>query len=350
MSRRYRVGVLGATGAVGQRFIQLLDQHPWFEVTALAASERSAGKPYCDAATWRMDSEIPETIRSRTIQACVPDLECDLVFSGLDSGVAGPIEEAFAAGGYPVISNSKNHRMEPDVPLLIPEVNPEHTALIDVQRKNRGYSRGYIVTNPNCSTIGLTMALKPLDDEYGIRQVSVTTLQALSGAGYPGVSSLDILDNVVPYIGEEEEKMEREPLKLLGKFGGTGVAMAEFGISAQCNRVHVHDGHLECLSVALNERTTTDAVEDTFRTFRALPQELELPTAPARPIVVSDAPDRPQPRKDRDADGGMGVTIGRVRECGVLDFKMLVLVHNTIRGAAGTAILNAELLAEQGCL
>jgi aspartate-semialdehyde dehydrogenase len=348
MSKRFRVGILGATGAVGQRFIQLLDNHPWFEITAVAASERSAGKPYKEAATWRMDGDIPEKVANFTVQLCEPKLDCDFVFSGLDSNVAGPVESSFAAAGYPVISNSKNHRMDEDVPLLIPEVNPEHTALISYQRSNRGYDRGCLVTNPNCSTIGLTLALKPLNDRFGLQHVSVTTMQALSGAGYPGVSSLDILDNVVPYIGEEEEKMEREPLKLLGTFRETSIEPAAIGISAQCNRVHVQDGHLECVSVALERPADLNDLLDTFRQFKGLPQELNLPYAPKHPIIVREESDRPQPRVDRNAENGMAVTVGRIRACSVLDYKMLVLVHNTVRGAAGTAILNAELLAEQG--
>ncbi len=348
MSEKVQVGILGATGAVGQRFIQLLDDHPWFKVTAVAASERSAGKPYHEAATWRMDSPLPTEVGRLTVQLCEPNLPCDLVFSGLDSNVAGPVEAAFARNGYPVISNSKNHRMDDDVPLLIPEVNPEHTAIIPHQRENRGYDSGFIATNPNCSTIGLTMALKPLRDRFGLEQVSVTTLQALSGAGYPGVSSLDILDNVLPFIGEEEEKMEQEPLKLLGDCDGLSITPASISISAQCNRVHVHDGHLECVSVALREAVDTEALADVYRDFTGLPQEMGLPFAPKQPIVVRDEPDRPQPRLDRDTEAGMSVVVGRIRPCKVLDFKMLVLVHNTIRGAAGTAILNGELLKEQG--
>ncbi|MBI4551333.1 MAG: aspartate-semialdehyde dehydrogenase [Candidatus Latescibacteria bacterium] len=343
-----RVGILGATGAVGQRFVQLLDGHPWFTVTALAASERSADKPYGETVNWRLETDIPAYARSMVVQPCEPGLACDLVFSGLDSKVAGPIEEAFAQAGYPVISNSKNHRMDEDVPLLIPEVNPDHTAIIPHQRQRRGYGRGFIVTNPNCTSVGLTMALKPLADRFGITTVAVTTMQALSGAGYPGVASLDILDNVFPYIGDEEEKMEREPLKLLGRCDGTEFTPAPIAISAQCNRVHVKDGHLECVSVALSDRTDEAAVAETFRWFTALPQELRLPFAPAQPVVVRDEKDRPQPRYDRDAGNGMSVVVGRIRRCPVLDFKFLVLVHNTIRGAAGAAVLNAELLKAQG--
>ena len=348
MSQNIRVGILGATGAVGQRFIHLLDGHPWFTVTELAASERSAGKSYSDAVNWRLETPIPEAVRSLTVRPCEPELDCDLVFSGLDSKVAGPIEQSFAAAGYPVVSNSKNHRMDEDVPLLIPEVNPDHTFIIPYQQKRRGWERGFIATNPNCSTIGLTMALKPLADRFGLERVAVTTMQALSGAGYPGVASLDILDNVIPYIGEEEEKMEREPLKLLGACDGDRFTPASFTISAQCNRVHVFDGHLECLSVALKEPADPETLAETFRQFSALPQQLELPFAPKHPVIVRDEPDRPQPRYDRNAENGMAVVVGRIRPCPVMDYKLLVLVHNTIRGAAGTAILNAELLKAQG--
>ena len=350
MSNNIRVGILGATGAVGQRFVQLLENHPWFTVTALAASERSEGKPYAEAVTWRLDTPIPAAVKDLVVQPCTPGLPCDLVFSGLDASIAGPIEQAFAAGGYAVISNSKNHRMDEDVPLVIPEVNPDHTAMIPHQQKQRGFDRGFIVTNPNCSTIGLTLALKPLADRFGLKTVMVTTMQALSGAGYPGVPSLEILDNVLPYIGEEEEKMERESLKLLGTIEGTRFKPAAMVVSAQCNRVHVQDGHMECVSVALEKQATAQEVIDALQSFTALPQKLNLPFAPTRPIIVRDEPNRPQPRIDRSAEQGMAVTIGRVRPCPVLDFKCVVLSHNTIRGAAGAAILNAELLQAQGYL
>jgi aspartate-semialdehyde dehydrogenase len=347
-SHKIPVGILGATGAVGQRFAQLLEGHPWFSVTALAASERSAGKPYAEAANWRLGTPMPEALQGLTVQPCEPVLDCRVVFSGLDSSVAGPIEEAFARAGYAVISNSKNHRMDEDVPLLIPEVNPEHTAIIPHQQKQRGYDRGFIVTNPNCSTVGLTMALKPLVDRFGVWQAAVTTMQALSGAGYPGVASLDVIDNVLPYIKEEEEKMEREPLKLLGHCDGLRFKPLDMTVSAQCNRVHVMDGHLECISVKLAEPAEPEAVAEAFRAFTAVPQALRLPFAPSRPILLRDEPDRPQPRYDRDAEQGMAVVIGRIRPCRIMDIKFLALVHNTIRGAAGAAILNAELLKAQG--
>lgn len=350
MANNLRVGILGATGAVGQRFVQLLEGHPWFTVTALAASERSAGKTFEEAATWRLDSPMPDSVKNQVVHTCVPDLPCDLVFSGLDSAIAGPVESDFAAAGYAVISNSKNHRMDADVPLIIPEVNPEHTAIIPSQRKQRGYDRGFIATNPNCSTIGLVLALKPLEDHFGLQTVTVTTLQALSGAGYPGVPSLEILDNVLPYIGEEEEKMERESLKLLGRCDGETFSPASISVSAQCNRVHVQDGHLECVSVALKRQTDIQEVTAALRSFSGLPQTLNLPSAPKHPIIVRDEPDRPQPRTDRDAEKGMSVSVGRIRPCPVLDYKCVILSHNTIRGAAGTAILNAELLQAQGYL
>lgn len=345
-----KVGILGATGAVGQRFVQLLENHPWFRVTALAASERSAGKTYREAVTWRLDSPIPESALELPVARCEPGLDCDLVFSGLDAAVAGPVEADFAAAGYAVVSNSKNHRMDDDVPLLVPEVNAEHCEIIDHQRKSRGYGRGFIATNPNCSTIGLTMALKPIADRFGLTRVAVTTMQALSGAGYPGVPSLEILDNVLPYIGEEEEKMERETLKLLGRYRDDRIEYARTVVSAQCNRVHVQDGHMECVSVALEEKTDANGLAEALRSHRGAPQELGLPSAPSYPVIVRDEPDRPQPRMDRDAENGMAVTVGRIRPCPVLDMKFVVLSHNTVRGAAGTAILNAEFLRTRGYL
>ncbi len=345
-----KAGILGATGAVGQRFVQLLEGHPWFRVTALAASERSAGKPYPEAATWRLETPIPEYAIEMPVARCEPGLDCDLVFSGLDAAVAGPIEADFAAAGYAVVSNSKNHRMDDDVPLLVPEVNADHCGIIDSQRKRRGYGRGFIATNPNCSTIGLAMALKPIADRFGITRVAVTTMQALSGAGYPGVPSLEILDNVLPYIREEEEKMERETLKLLGRYRDGRIEHARTVVSAQCNRVHVQDGHMECVSVALEKKTDANGLAEALRSHRGPPQELGLPFAPRHPVVVRDEPDRPQPRIDRDAENGMAVTVGRIRPCAVLDMKFVVLSHNTVRGAAGTAILNAELLRTRGYL
>ena len=346
---KIQVGILGATGMVGQRFVQLLAGHPWFEIAALAASERSAGRPYGEACRWVVPGEMPPSLGEMVVRECRPNLPCRLVFSALPAEAAGPIEEEFAAAGYVVSSNARSHRLDPDVPLLIPEVNPDHLGLLEVQRRRRGW-KGFIVTSPNCSTTQLVLALKPLWDEFKIVAVNVATMQALSGAGYPGVPSLDILDNVVPYIPGEEEKLEREPLKLLGQLEGEAIKEAELAISAQCHRVPTRDGHLEAVSVKLGRRASREEVVEALRDFRGLPQELELPSAPAHPIVVREEADRPQPRLDRDEGGGMSVVVGRVRECPVLDYKFLVLGHNTVRGAAGGAILNAELLVAQGYL
>ena len=346
---KVKVGVLGATGAVGQRFVQLLEGHPWFEISALAASDRSAGKPYGEACRWLLRTPMPGAMRNMTVQPCEPELDAELVFSALPGDQARTVEPSFAQAGYMVSSNTATHRMEADVPLLIPEVNPDHLALIEVQRRNHGRT-GFIVTNPNCSTIALALALKPLHDAFGLDKVMVTTMQAISGAGYPGVSALDILDNVIPYIGGEEAKMESEPLKLLGTLAGDHVQDADFAISTQCNRVHVLDGHLEAVSVAFRVPATADDVAAALAKFRAEPQELGLPSAPAHPVVVHRGIDRPQPRRDRDIEGGMASVVGRIRPCPILDYKFVVLGHNTIRGAAGCAILNAELLKVKGYL
>jgi aspartate-semialdehyde dehydrogenase len=349
MSEKINVGVLGATGAVGQKFVKLLEDHPWFELTELAASDRSAGKPYADATSWRQYSPIPDRLRDRIVKPCEPSLDCRIVFSGLDSSVAGEVEEDFARAGYIVLSNSKNHRMDEDVPLLIPEVNPEHLDLIKVQRQKRGWS-GAIVTNPNCSTIGLVMALAPLDREFRTRRVIVTTLQALSGAGYPGHPALDMLGNVLPFIGGEEDKVETEPLKILGKLDGDSIRFADCRISAHTNRVFVEDGHMECVSVELERKASPEEVAAVLADFRSLPQEMRLPSAPARPVIVTQDRDRPQPRLDRDAGEGMSAVVGRIRTCPVFDIRFVVLSHNTIRGAAGAAILNAELMKARGDL
>lgn len=345
-----KVGILGATGMVGQRFVELLDGHPWFEVTALAASDQSAGKPYAEACQWIVSPDMPEAVREMTVQPCQPELDCELVFSSLPASVAGEIEEAFAAAGTIVSSNARNHRMAPDVPLLIPEVNPAHLGLIPRQQRERGWDRGFIITNPNCSTIHLVLALKPLQDHFGLRRVAVVTMQALSGAGYPGVPSLAILDNVVPYIGGEEPKVETEPLKLLGHFDGRRIIDADFTVSAQCNRVSTFDGHVECVSVELEREATLEEVAEALAGFRAEPQELGLPSAPEHPIVLRPEIDRPQPRLDRDLEKGMASVVGRLRPCPILGYKFVVLGHNTIRGAAGAAILNAELLVAKGYL
>ncbi|MEM9664096.1 MAG: aspartate-semialdehyde dehydrogenase [Bacteroidota bacterium] len=347
MNPPLRVGILGATGAVGQKFVQLLDAHPWFEITALAASSRSAGKRYREATNWIGSTPIPASIADQVVVEATPTLDCDFVFSGLDSKVAGDLEAAFARAGYPVISNAKNYRMAPDVPLLIPEVNPDHTALIHRQTWSE---TGYIVTNPNCSTVGLVCALKPLADAFGLDTLHVTTMQALSGAGYPGVSSLDILGNVVPYIGGEEDKVETEPTKLLGTLTDTGIDPYRVTISAQCNRVPVLNGHMECVSVQLRAPARPEDVAEALRTFRPATAAHDLPTAPDSFIHVFDDERFPQPRRHSELGHGMTVSVGRVRPCPILGLKFVVLSHNTVRGAAGGAILNAELLVRQGLL
>jgi len=348
--KRIKVGILGATGAVGQRFVQLLENHPWFEVTALAASDNSAGRLYGKVVHWRISADVPAYARDMRVQPCTPDLDCDLVFSGLPADVAGPIEEQFAQAGYVVSSNARNHRFDTDVPLLVPEVNPHHLDILPVQRRNRGYGRGCIITNPNCSTIHLVLALKPLQDAFGLDKVLVTTMQALSGAGYPGVPSLDSLDNVIPFIGGEEEKVETEPLKIMGVLASDQIRPASFVISAHCNRVATIDGHLECVSVALTNRASLDEVRTVLASFAGLPQKLKLPMAPEHPVLVRQETDRPQPRLDRDSERGMATTVGRLRPCKVLDYRFVLLGHNTIRGAAGAAILNAELMYARGDL
>jgi aspartate-semialdehyde dehydrogenase len=348
MSRKYRVGILGATGTVGQRFIQLLENHPQFEVTALAASDRSRGKAYGEACAWRLPGEMPASVKGLTVGPPAPPLDCEIVFSSLPGEIARETEESFARAGYAVISNSSALRMDEDVPLLIPEVNHEHLALLDAQKSARGLEGGMIVTNPNCSTIMLALALAPLHARFQIESVVATTLQALSGAGYPGVASLDISDNVLPFIGGEEEKIETETLKILGRVDGSKVEPAPFKVSAQVHRVNVSDGHMAAVRVKLAREAAPEEVREAFASFTSLPQELKLHTAPARPVVVRDEQDRPQPRLDRDAGGGMSVTVGRILRDNVLDYRFVALSHNTIRGAAGAAILNAELLAATG--
>ncbi len=349
MSAKYRVGILGATGMVGQRFIQLLENHPQFEVTAVAASDRSQGKAYGDACSWRLQGEMPQNVRALPVRAPAPPLECDLVFSSLPGDIARETEGSFAAAGYPVISNSSAFRMDEDVPLLIPEVNHQHLDLLQRQRQQYT-SGGFIVTNPNCSTIMLALALAPLHASFGISSVVATTLQALSGAGYPGVASLDILDNVLPHIGGEEEKIETETKKILGRCVNTQIEHAAMAVSAQCHRVNVADGHMAAMRVKLSRPAALNELREVFSSFHSLPQELGLYSAPRNPIVVRDEVDRPQPKLDRDAGNGMTITIGRLMPDAVLDYRFVVLSHNTIRGAAGAAILNAELLIALGHL
>jgi aspartate-semialdehyde dehydrogenase len=346
---RIPVAILGATGAVGQRFVSLLDGHPWFRVAALAASERSAGKTYGAVTKWFIDQPMPEWAAAMEVVPCEPGVpgmvDARVAFSGLDSSVAGDIEAAFATAGYAVVSNSRNHRMDPQVPLLVAEINADHLSLVDEQKRRYG-GRGFIVTNPNCSTVGLVMSLAPLHRALGIEKVIASTMQAVSGAGYPGVPSADILDNVIPYIGGEEEKMETETLKILG----SARVAASFSVSAHCNRVHVSDGHTLTVSIQTAKKATPEQAAGILRDDRNPLAGLGLPSLPEKSIAVRGEADRPQPRFDRMAGRGMTVSVGRVRRCPVLDLKFVALVHNTIRGAAGIAILNAELLKAKGYL
>ncbi len=348
-SQRVPVGILGATGVVGQRFIQLLENHPWFEVAWLAASDRSSGLAYGEAAKWRLRTPLPSRIANMKVSAAIPDGVPKLIFAALDAGIARELEPAFAAAGCAVVTNSSAFRMQEDVPLVIPEVNPDHVRLLETQKWFRD-KKGFIVTNPNCSAIGLVIALAPLQRQFGLEKVFAVTMQAVSGAGYPGVASLDILGNVIPYIAKEEEKMEEETRKLLGTINGTSIKMAEIGMSAQCNRVAVEDGHTESVSVKLGDKASPEEIIESWTSFMALPQQKKLPSAPAQPIIYDTAQDRPQPRFDLDRGGGMATSIGRLRPCGLFDWKFTVLSHNTIRGAAGAALLNAELLKCQGYL
>jgi aspartate-semialdehyde dehydrogenase len=344
----YRVGLLGATGAVGQTFIRLLDDHPWFTVTDVAASAQSAGRPYREAVNWLSGQSIPPAVADLEVKPTEPAaLDCDFVFSGLSSSVAGEVERAFAEAGYPVISNAKNYRLHEDVPLLLPEVNPDHTALVDQQDWG---SDGFIVTNPNCSTVGLVCGLRPLMDAFEVEAVQVTMLQALSGAGYPGVPALDAVGNVVPHIGGEEDKLATEPRKILGTLQDGHVEPADLPVSAQCTRVPVRDGHLACTSVRFRDDVEAADVRHVLEAFRSPLADQPLPSRPDPFIQVLDAPDAPQPQRHVDAGGGMTVSVGRIQECAVNDVKFVLLSHNTVRGAAGGAILNAELLAQAGRL
>jgi aspartate-semialdehyde dehydrogenase len=344
MQQEIEVGILGATGVVGQQFVTRLARHPWFRPTWLAASERSEGKAYSSVAPWRLAAPIPDQLAAKTVEACTPGRGPRIVFSGLDASVAGDIEQAFAAAGHFVVSNARNHRMDPLVPLLIPEVNADHLSLIAEQQKSKAW-KGAIVTNPNCSTIVLALALAPLR-AFDLTAVIVSTMQAVSGAGYPGVPSLDILGNVVPFISGEEEKIEAETLKILGRNGGRTPHTAI--ISAHTNRVAVLDGHIMTVSADLGTKPSIDDVIDAMRTFRGRPQDLKLPSAPDPVMIVSSENNRPQPRLDADRGDGMAITVGRVRPCQVTHAKFVALGHNTVRGAAGAAILNAELMAADG--
>ena len=347
MSRRIPVVVLGATGTVGQKFIRLLADHPWFEVTAVAASSASAGRRYEDVARWREPVAIPPLVAGMVIGECAPPLPGRIVFSALDAEVAGPIEQEFARAGSFVVTNTRTHRMDADVPLLIPEANADHLALIDRQQKDRGWS-GAILANPNCSTAALALALAPLHRAFGVERLFVSTMQAVSGAGYPGVASLDIVGNVIPHIGDEEEKIERESRKILGTLSNGAVASAQFVVSAHTNRVAVVDGHMMTVSVGFGRRASADEALAALRAFRGTPCVAGLPSSPNPPIEVDHRTDRPQPRLDLDRGGGMAVTVGRVRPCPILDLRLVVLGHNTVRGAAGQGVQIAELLVAEG--
>jgi aspartate-semialdehyde dehydrogenase len=351
MKRKLRVGIFAATGTVGQRLIQLLANHPWFEVSAVAASDNSAGKKYAQATRWMLETPIPESVAGMTVQKCKPGLDCDVAISSLPSEVADQVELELAKSGMPVISNAGSHRMKADVPLLIPEINPDHLDALAVQKERIG-GKGFIVTNPNCTTIGLVFPLAALHRKFGVDAVSVVTMQALSGAGYPGESALDILDNVLPAIagGGEDRKVETEPLKLLGQWKDKAFIDAPIRMSAQTHRVNVRDGHLEAVSVKLSQQASREDVEAAIRDFRSPIDELELPSAPRPAILVERDIQRPQPRIDRDRGNGMAVVVGPVQPCAVLDYKFRLCSHNTIRGAAGAAILNAELLYKKGML
>lgn len=348
MSEKLRVGILGATGLVGQRLALLLQNHPWFEVTDLAASDKSTGKSYAESCSWKLPYPMPANIKSIPVKPVDPNLDCDFVFSSLPSIIAGKIECSFARAGYPVISNSSSYRMEPDIPLVIPEINYDHLDLIPFQQKNRNFDKGFITTNPNCTTIALALSLAPVVKSFGVNSVQITSMQALSGAGQNGISSLDIIDNVLPYIANEEEKVETEPLKLFGNLRNDTIEYANFNISAQCNRVNVSDGHMLTVSVDLQNKADEKQIENAFDSYISPIHNMKLPSAPEYPVVVTLEKDRPQPRLDRYISDGMACVVGRIRKCKVLDYKFVVLSHNTIRGAAGAAILNAELLKVRG--
>ena len=344
---RIPVAVLGATGTVGQKFVRLLADHPWFEIVAVAASSGSAGRLYRDAARWRESSPLPPPVGALTVQECAPPLPGRIAFSALDAEIAGPIEQAFARAGVIVVTNTRTHRMEADVPLLVPEVNADHVSVMECQHQTRGWP-GAILANPNCSTAALALALAPLHRAFTIEQLFVSTMQAVSGAGYPGVPSLDILGNVIPFINGEEEKIDRESRKILGTLSGGVVEPAGFPLSVHTNRVPVLDGHLAAISVGFRQSVSPAQAAELLRSFRGSPEVSELPSSPVPPIEIEEKTDRPQPRLDLERGGGMAVTVGRVRTCPVLDLRMVILGHNTIRGAAGQGIQIAELLVAEG--
>jgi aspartate-semialdehyde dehydrogenase len=341
---RLPVTLLGATGSVGQRFVELLADHPQFELAALAASPEKAGRPYGEAVRWMQAAPLPEAVAQLTLSAPDPPFPGRLVFSALDAGVAGALESRCARAGHLVVSNARNHRMDADVPLVVPEINPDHLELLERQ----GHRPGGLIANPNCSTIGLALALAPLQRAFGVKRVHVVTLQALSGAGVPGVSSMEMLDNVMPFIPGEEQKLATETCKIFGRVGSAGVEPADLLVSAQCNRVAVLDGHLECVSLELDREVERDEILAAWTEYRGEPQERRLHSAPARPIVYLAAEDAPQPRRHRDLEGGMAVSIGRLNPCPVLGWRFVLLSHNTLRGAAKGALLVAELALARG--
>jgi len=348
MQDRIEVGILGATGMVGQHFVKFLQDHPWFQLKWLGASDRSSGKKYGHATAWHLGGAAPQAVADLVVEECKPGNAPRLLFSAMDASVATEIERAFAQAGHVVVSNSKNHRMEKDVPLLVPEVNPDHLKLVPGQQRHRGW-KGQIVTNPNCSTVVLTMALGPLKP-FGITRVVATTLQAISGAGYPGVPSMDINANVIPFIGGEEEKMQQETQKILGEFRGDHIEPLHAKVSAHCNRVPVVDGHTVTVSVEFSSAPAEAELRHAFDRFTSVPQQRKLPSAPPRPVIYMEEKDRPQPRRDAERERGMAAFVGRLRPCPVLHYKFVALGHNTVRGAAGAAVLNAELMHSEGML
>lgn len=349
MAEKIEVGILGATGTVGQRFVQLLEHHPWFTATWLAASDRSAGKKYGEATSWQLGGAPPAEAAGRTVEECVPGKGPRLVFSSMSGSLAGEIERDFAAAGHIVVSNSSHYRMAADVPLLVPEINPGHLGLLAAQRRERGWE-GAIVTNPNCAAVVLVLPLAALRG-FGLRKVAVTTFQAVSGAGYPGVPSLDILGNVIPYIGgDEEKKVESEPQKILGELDGDRIRPLPFTVSASCNRVPSVDGHLVSASVEFERRPERGEILEALSAFSGIPQERDLPSAPKRAIHYLEGVDRPQPRKDAGLERGMGTAVGRLRECSLFHWKFAALSHNVLRGAAGAALLNAEMMKSEGLI